>query len=107
MFGKSLTVGLIALWPLLAQPQAEVRTRAASVLQHTQIARQALDHRDSRAALDHIAQALAATDQIKAALPTQEEPVRVALASDFDAVSTMVPAKRHGSADRLKHNSSV
>src|SRR5579872_6627068 len=104
MFGKSLAMGIVALAPLLAQQPTDFRGLGATVQQHTQIARQALASHDTHGALDHIAQALAAADRIKAASPAAEEPLRVPLASDFDAVSTMVPAKRHGSADRLKHN---
>jgi YfdX protein len=106
MFGKSLAIALIALAPVCAQ-QTDVPTLGASVLQHADIARQALANHDTKAAQDHIAQALAATDRIKAASPGAEEPLRVRLASALDAVSTIVPAKRRGSADRLKSNSSV
>jgi hypothetical protein len=106
MFGKSLAIALLALGPLCAQ-QSDSPALGTSVLQHADIARQALANHDTKAALDHITQALAAVDQIKAASPGAEEPLRVRLASALDAVSTIVPAKRSGSADRLKSNSSV
>jgi hypothetical protein len=106
MSGKPIAIAVLAVSPLLGQ-QVDIRTLGASVLQHTEVAGQALANHDTRTALEEVRQALAATDQINAASPAAEEPLRVPLASDFDAISTMVPAKRHGSAGRLKHNSSV
>ena len=106
MSGRSLTIALIGLSPLLGQ-RHEMATLGSSVLQHTDIARQALANHDTKAALDHVGQALAATDQIRAAANSSEEPLRVEIARDVDAVSTRAPAKRHGSADRLQPNSSV
>jgi hypothetical protein len=106
MPGKSLAIVLFALSPLAAQ-STEVATLGSSLMQRADVARQALAHRDTKAAQDHIAQALAAADKIKAASPAAEEPLRVPLASAFDGVSTIVPAKGRGSANRLKHNSSV
>ena len=109
MSGKSFVMGiaLVASWPLAGQQPVELATLASSVVQHTDVARQAIAHRDSQAALDNVRQALAATDQIRAGVRSAGEPLRVPIASEFDAVSTMVPAKRHGSADRLEHNASV
>jgi hypothetical protein len=109
MFAKWLVLGsaLVAGWPSLAQPRSDLATLGSSVLQHTDVARQAIAHRDTQAALNHIRQGLAAADQIKSASKSADEPLRVPIASDFDAVSTIVPAKRHGSADRLQHNASV
>jgi len=107
MFGKSLVIGFIAFAPLLAQQQGDFRVAGASVLQHTRMARQALALHETKGALAEVGQALAEGDQIRAAFPATQEPVQVSLGSDFDAVSTIVPAKRRGSADRLKHNSSV
>jgi hypothetical protein len=106
MFGKSLAIGLIALAPLLAQTP-DFRAQGALVLEHTKVARQAVANQDTQAALDQIGQALAAANQIKVAQPGAEEPLQVPLSSDFDGVSTMVPAKKRGSLDRMKPNSSV
>jgi hypothetical protein len=101
MFGKSLVIGIaaVAAWPLAGQPRVEQATLASQVLQHTDIARQAIAHRDRQAALDHVAQALSVAGKINSTY--------VPIASEFDAVSTTVPAKRQGSADRLKHNASI
>jgi YfdX protein len=109
MFAKWLVIGsaLVAGWTLPAQPRSDLANLGSGLLQQTDVARQAIAHRDTQAALDHIRQALAAADQIKAASKSTDEPLRVPIASDLDAVSTMIPAKRHGSADRLKHNASV
>src|SRR5438105_3264642 len=109
MFAKSLATGiaLLAAWPMLGQQRVELATLGSKVLQHAEVARQAIAHHDSKGALDHVTQALAATDEIKAKTKSTDEPLRVPLSSEFDAVSTTVPAKRHGSADRLQHNASV
>jgi hypothetical protein len=106
MLVKSLAITLLSLSTLLAQGN-EIANLGAGLLAHTEVARQAVAHHDSRAALDQIAQALAAAEQIRAASNSNEEPLRVQIARDVDAVSTTVPAKRRGSADRLKPNSSV
>jgi len=106
MFGKSLSIALFALTPLIGQGN-EIATLGGQLLARTEVARQALAHRDTTAALDQIAQAIAAADQIRAASKSSEEPLRVELSRDVDAISTIVPAKPRGSADRLKKNSSV
>jgi YfdX protein len=110
MFGKSLVTGIALIcigWPLPGQQRVEMATVASSVLQHTDVAHQAITHGDTQTALDRVRQALAATDQLLAASKSDGEPLRVPIASDFEGVSTMVPAKRHGSADRLQHNASI
>src|SRR5438477_6618960 len=106
MFGKPIAIAVIALAPLFAQG-TEVANQGAAVLRYSEIAQQALDHHDTKAALAAVGQALEATDQIRANVKSNEEPLRVQIARDVDTVTTMVPAKRRGSADRLKHNSSV
>jgi hypothetical protein len=95
MIGKSLLAGIAvaAAWPLLAQTRLEVATWGTGVLQHTDIARQALAHRDAKAALTEIRQALSLADKIKA--PS------IALSSDFDAVATKVPVKHRSSVSAV------
>ena len=76
-------------------------------MQQADIARQAIANHDTPAARQHAQQALADAAKIQEMMGSPAEPLIVPIYMEFESTSLMVPAKRHGSADRLKHNASV
>ena len=100
MFGKSLIAGiaLLASGALFGQQRVELATLASGILQHTDVARQAIAHRDAPAAQNHIRQALEMAGKIKDTFAH--------ISSEFDTVSTTVSSKRHGSGSVSEVNGS-
>lgn len=98
MIGKSFLSGLllVCVCTLPGQTRLETANLGTGLLQHVDIARQALAHRDTQAALNEIAQSVAMADRIK-------DPA-IPLSSDFDAVSTTVPVKRRSSVSEVTGN---
>ena len=90
-----------------ANRRIEISSAAANLLQQADIARQAAANHDVTGAREHAQQALAAAAKIQQLAGSPPDPLVVPIYIEFESISTMVPAKRHGSADRLKHNASV
>jgi hypothetical protein len=83
---------------------------ATGVIQQSDLARQAVAHRDSAAALDHIRQGSTLADQILKSAPPQPQPVLVWVYKNIDTTTTYSPVKRNPNdelTERLKKNTSV
>ena len=94
-----------------AASTVNLRGMAAGILQQSKLAREAVAHHDSAAALDHIHQGSVLADEIFRTAPPEPRPILVQVDRDTDTTTTYSPVKgRHnGEFDpqRLKKNSTV
>lgn len=103
---------LTAVWLIGGAALAQDRSgMAVTALNHVNMARQAVDAHDQKAALDHVGQALTTSRQILLESAAQPQPVVVTLSKDIETVTTYRPVKHRGggemTADRMKHDTSV
>lgn len=76
----------------------EISTLAASLLQQTDLARQAIAHHDQRAAQEAIRQAQDLTRKIETTAGTRNQPLVVTVSSQLDKEATMVPARKRNAS---------
>jgi YfdX protein len=98
MSAKHIPIGIaVLLLSLYGQSASdhriELSTQAASLVRQAEIARQAVANHDPSVARDHVQQALA----LAAKLPEAAVPI----SSEFEGVSTLVPAKRRTSVSAV------
>jgi hypothetical protein len=109
-FPVTAILGAGAVWAPNLSGQ-DLPGMAASVIQQSELARQAVTARDSAAAVDHIRQATALADEILKATPQQPQPVLVRVDKEVDTSTTYAPVKGNKSGEfsenRLKNNTWV